>query len=371
MVKVLQILNGLHRGGMETFVMNLYRAVDKEEIQFDFLLNQPGGDYEKEVRSYGANIFYFGSRRKDGLINYFHNLDIFFKEHSSEYIAVHYHESTLTSIEPLYFAKKYGIERRLLHAHSSSVSGSRLHYLTHYLNKLFVKRMATHYLGCSQKALEWFYNGTGVMSKSHMIPNGINVSNYVYNESKRRIVRKEFGIEETELIIGHVGRFMWIKNHKFLIEIFEKIQERVESSRLLLIGKGPLLEQTKQLVDSLGIGKSVLFLGVRTDITDILQAIDVVIMPSIYEGLPVSLVEAQAAGVLVYGSDTISKDCAITPEMHFISLHENASNWANQVLKGLDGYQRSTSSAEYVRNAGFDIKNIANQLTRLYCGTII
>lgn len=366
MRKVLQILSGLNRGGMETFIMNVYRAIDKDEMQFDFLVSKPGCDYEDEIKKLGASVFYMGSRRKDGVIGFCRNLDSFFKNHADEYIAVHYHESTLTSLEPLYYARKYGIKKRLLHAHSSSVSGSKLHYISHYTNKLLVRLLATNYIGCSQKALDWFYKGTSVMSKSLMIPNGINVNNYIYNITKRNVIRKQFGISEECLVLGHIGRFIWLKNHKFLISVFNEIHKVHHNSLLLLIGVGPLVDEIKEYVKSKGLTDSVMFLGLRSDIPDILQALDVVVMPSIYEGMPVSLIEAQASGLPVYGSDTISKDTAITSNMHFVSLKNSQLEWAQIIINGVESFERSSVSADEVKRNGFDVDGITKKLVEIY-----
>lgn len=366
MQKVLQILSGLNRGGMETFIMNVYRSINREEIQFDFLISRPGDDYEEEAKELGATVYYSGSRRRDGVIGYCRNLDFFFKEHAWEYIAVHYHESTLTAMEPLFYAKKYGIKNRILHSHSSSVSGSKLHYVTHTINKIFVRSLANTYLGCSEKAIKWFYKGTGIFSKAQMIDNGINVRKFAYNENLRFETRNNLGLQQDALVIGHIGRFIWIKNHKFLLDIFKKIVEIKPESRLLLIGQGPLLEETKDLSIRLNLQDNVIFLGLRSDIPELLQAIDIVVMPSYYEGLPVSLVEAQAAGLLVFSSDTISKDTKITSNMHFLSLQDSPDKWANTILNKYGNFQRTTKSVEEVIKAGYDIQSIANKLINIY-----
>ena len=364
MIKVLQVFSCMTRGGLETFVMNVYRAVDRSIIQFDFLIANEGGDYDEEAKALGARIYYTGSRRKNGLIKYCKILDGFFKEHASEYVAVHYHESTLTSLEPLYYAKKYGIKNRLLHSHSSSVSGSKIHYITHYINKLFVKSLATQYLGCSKKALQWFYKGTGVYSKSVMIANGINVNQFSFDAKKKEQVRINLKIENDELVIGHIGRFIWLKNHKYIVEFFQVICELHPKSKLVLIGVGPLLDEIKQMVVDIGLGNHVLFLGLRSDIPDLLQAIDVVVMPSVYEGMPVSLIEAQASGTLVYGSDTISKDTAITDRMHFLSIENEPRIWAETILSN-DSFEK-TDTRDAIKKAGFDISAIASDLVNRY-----
>lgn len=365
-MKVLQILGGLTRGGMETFIMNIYRTIDRNEIQFDFLLRSPGGDYESEAKKLGANIYYSGARNA-GFLSYYKRLDLFFKEHKDDYCAVHCHVSTLSNIEVLFFAKKYGVPVRILHSHSSSVSGNKLHYVTHSIFKIFVKYLATNYLGCSEKANQWLYKYTGVYNKAIMLPNGIDVSKYTYNPSCRQYIRNSLNIGDNSFVIGHVGRFVWIKNHKFLIDIFESIQSRVSDSILLLIGTGDLCDATKEYVNSKGLNEKVKFLGSRSDVSDVLQAMDVFVMPSFYEGLPVSLVEAQASGLLVIGSDTISKDSTLTENIQYLSLDMSSESWASSILTSFEKHDRKNMEKK-IQEKGFDVRYSCKLLRDIYLG---
>ncbi len=354
---------GLSRGGLETFVMNVYRKIDRTKIQFDFLVNETHSqDYGEEVLSMGGRIYTIPARNK-GFISYYKNLDAFFKEHAHEYVAVHQHISSLSTATDLYFAKKYGIKVRVLHSHNSFMHG-KLHFLLHYGTKPFVSSLATHYLGCSDVAINWFYKYTGVSYKTQMVNNGIDVEKFKYNEECRLQVRKEFGLEG-KIVLGHVGRFDKVKNHKFLVELFYEYHKRNANSLLMLIGVGQLIETVKQQCKNLGIEDDVVFLGGRDDIYKLLQAMDIFVMPSLYEGLPVSLVEAQTSGLPVLVTDVISQDTQMTDNFYCMSLSETADAWAKKASQILNGYKRIDESGKIVQK-GFDIKTTANLLEEIY-----
>ena len=372
MKRVLQIMGGLKRGGLETFAMNMYRSIDRNEIQFDFLLTQvAGGDYEEEAKSMGANIYYMPARNK-GYKAYRKALDIFFREHH-DYIAIHEHISSLTSIDPAYYAKKYGIPVRIFHSHSSSIQKSlRLHWvhtILHYLNKPKVHSWATHYLGCSDKALDWMYKYTGVRSKAIMVNNGIDSEKYVYNEAIRKEVRNELGIENDDFVIGHVGRFIPLKNQGFLVDILEELHKYIPTAKLMLVGEGETKEEVSAKADSKGLKKYTVFTGVRSDVMRLMQAMDIFVMPSWFEGLPVSLVEAQAAGLPVVASESISHDSDITGTILFKSINESADEWAKSILKWKEKCGRP-NNIEKIKKAGFDSKTTVKQLVNIYIGNV-
>lgn len=367
MRRVLQVFGKLGRGGLEAFVMNLYRSIDRNQIQFDFLLTAEGGDYEEEAKGLGAMIYYTPPR-SNGLKAYKSFLDDFFAKNAARYSAIHLHASSLSSIEPLKYAKKYGISIRIIHSHSSSVKqnlrGRIFHHILHNYNKLKIRNLATHYMGCSDKALDWLFNGTGVRSKATMVNNGIDSSQYRFNESVREEIREAFGFKN-KFVIGHVGSFTHVKNHHFLISLFEKILQAIPEAKLLLVGAGELEHQIKQQIHNTGIDSDVIFAGLRSDVNKVLQAIDLIIMPSLFEGLPVSLVEAQAAGLPIIASDTISKDVALTSNIHFISLNEPIQKWIDCVTSIRKDYKRYDTSDE-IKNKGFDIQEIAKHFCTIY-----
>jgi len=372
MKRVLQIMGGLKRGGLETFAMNIYRSIDRSEIQFDFLLTQVvGGDYEEEAKSMGANIYHLPARNK-GYKAYRKALDDFFREHH-DYIAIHEHISSLTSIEPAYYAKKYGIPVRIFHSHSSSIQKSlRLHWvhtILHYLNKPKVHSYATHYLGCSDKALDWMYKYTGVRSRALMVNNGIDCEQYAFKKNVRAEVRKEFSIDADDFVIGHVGRFIPLKNQGFLVDIVDELHKTMPSAKLLLVGEGDTMDEIKAKVSDKGLEKSVIFTGVRSDVARLMQAMDIFVMPSWFEGLPVSLVEAQAAGLPVVASESISHDSDITENILFKSINESVEEWVESIVKWKEKCGRP-NNIEKIKKAGFDSKTTVKQLVKIYIGNV-
>lgn len=372
MKRVLQIMGGLKRGGLETFAMNIYRSIDRSEIQFDFLLTQVvGGDYEEEAKSMGANIYHLPARNK-GYKAYRKALDDFFREHH-DYIAIHEHISSLTSIEPAYYAKKYGVPVRIFHSHSSSIQKSlRLHWvhtILHYLNKPKVHSYATHYLGCSDKALDWMYKYTGVRSGALMVNNGIDCEQYAFKKNVRAEVRKEFSIDADDFVIGHVGRFIPLKNQGFLVDIVDELHKTMPSAKLLLVGEGDTMDEIKAKVSDKGLEKSVIFTGVRSDVARLMQAMDIFVMPSWFEGLPVSLVEAQAAGLPVVASESISHDSDITENILFKSINESVEEWVESIVKWKEKCGRP-NNIEKIKKAGFDSKTTVKQLVKIYIGNV-
>lgn len=369
MIRVLQIFSGLGRGGLETFVMNVYRTIDRTKVQFDFLLSTPNGDYEEEARNLGANIYYVPSRSK-GVKKYNEELDKFFKENGKRYSAVHLHVPTLSSVEPLFYAKKYGIGTRIIHSHSSSVKKNLrfrfLHLLVHHINKFRIKSLATNYLGCSDKALDWMYKYSGVRDKAVLIQNGIEPSKFIFNPAVRTKIREEFQLND-EFVIGHVGSFIPVKNHKFLINLFFEYQKKHGNTKLLLVGDGSLRSDIETQIKELGIEGNVILAGIRSDVNEILQAMDVFVMPSFFEGLPVVLVEAQASGLPIICSDKISKMSKMSENFLMLSISESPQVWASAINKTPRNINRNKAYENIIKH-GYDINSIATELCKTYAG---
>lgn len=368
--RVLQLFARLGKGGIETLVMNLYEAMDRSRVQFDFLLNIPGGEYEQRARAMGARIFYI-PQRHEGVAASHKALVAFFREHARDYCAIHQHVSSLTAIVPQYYARKYHIPVRILHSHNSMISPTlparHIHMLLHRMAKPFVRLLATNYLGCSDKALDWLYSHTGVRRQAVMVNNGIPVARFTYSPEVRAAVRRELGIHDDALVVGHTGSFTVAKNHAFLLDVFAEVVKTRPDAVLLLVGDGPLRGSIEDKIRRLGLTERVRLAGIRDDVNRLLQAVDVQLMPSLYEGLPVSLVEAQASGLPLVISDTISRDTAITPSVVFLPLSAPASAWAARVVEAARDHRRGDTS-QYIRRAGFDIADTAEKLLNIYLG---
>lgn len=359
-IKVLLITGTLDIAGAETFLMNLVRAIDKNRFQVDFLLfTTQETRYTREARALGCNIYTIRSRSKS-IFGYLSDLNSFFKEHWGEYNAVHFNTGNLTTIAPLRYTAKYGVPVRVVHSHSTSADG--LHNrLLHGLHRKFIKRIATDYWACSSGSATFFFGN----SPAILIKNGINVPLYQYSNDKRSLIRREFKIPDDAVVIGHVGRFATLKNQSFLIDIFKEYHQLNPNSRLMLVGEGATMETNKQKARNL-LGKDsdkIIFAGLRDDINVLMSGFDIFVMPSIYEGLPYVLVEAQASGLPCLISDTINSDSKLTSKLESMSLEEKPVNWAHKIQQLIDNNNRDNS--EFMKS-GFAMEEIIPYIESIY-----
>ena len=339
--------------------MNVYRPIDREEVQFDFLVHHiDDGPFYQEIESMGGKVYCLPARN-EGLLKNKIALRKFFAEHK-EYSVVHMHESSLSYIEPLVAAKSAGVPVRIIHSHSTHILGSKLHIILHRLHSLKIHKVATHYLACGDLAGKWLY-GKSKVKNFTIIYNGINLESFKFNPDIRKQVRNELAVGDA-FVLGHVGRFMQVKNHKFLVEVFNEILKIQPDSYLVLAGTGELLESTKEYCKYLGIADRVKFLGVRKDISSLLQAMDAMILPSIYEGFPVTVVEAEASGLPVIMSDSITDEVMIKSNIIKISLEQTASRWAEKICQ----HHNRIIDNGLLYEAGLDISETSNKLLQLY-----
>lgn len=353
-IRILHVVTYMGRGGLETMIMNYYRHIDRTKLQFDFLVHRYfEADYDAEILAMGGRIYRLPPLNPIGK-DYLSRLDAFFAEHK-EYRIVHCHLDCMAGI-PLKAAKKHGVPVRIAHAHSSSQTKD-----AKYLLKLFLKRNipknATRLFACSRAAGEWMFGGTDFM----VLNNAINASAYAYDPQVQNEVRRELEIEENTLVIGHVGRFAPPKNHEFLLRIVAAVPGNV---KLLLVGDGELRKAAEEQANTLGIRDSVIFAGVRGDVNRLLQAMDVFLFPSIYEGLPVSVIEAQAAGLPCMISDKVPIECKKTDLVTQIPLDAGEEVWAQAVLEAAKLPRGNT--LDQIRVSGFDVEENAAWLMEFY-----
>lgn len=341
-------------GGMESCVMNYYRNIDWSDVQFDFLCNWENMVYADEVTAKGSKIYTIPQKSKDYKA-YKKALDDFFKAHKGEYDVFWYNTCTLTNIDYLVYAKKYGIKKRIIHAHNSGNETSKLRGIFHYLNKTRLSQYATDYWSCSIVASEYFYNENIINSpKHHIINNAIQTKDYAFDEAVRNEIRKEYKLED-KYVIGHVGRFQYQKNHEFLVDVFNEYLKLDNKAVLMLVGQGEGEEAIRQKVADLGMTENVMFMGVRSDVNKLLQAMDIFVLPSHFEGLPLVLVEAQSAGLPCYVSkDVITKESDVTGNIEFISLDDGDKKWAQIIYDNKKSDDRNKYT-QLVIDAGFDI----------------
>lgn len=355
-IRILHVVTYMGRGGLETTIMNYYRNIDRSKVQFDFLVHREyKADYDDEIRSLGGRIY-----RLPRLIpwsrEYREKLDRFFEEHK-EYRIVHCHIDCMASI-PLRAAKRVGIPVRIAHSHGAS-QNKNLKYLLKLYYRRLIPEMATALFACGREAGNWMFRGAPYT----IMRNAINTERFLYDPAKAAEMRQLLGLEE-KFVVGHVGHFRVEKNHLFLLEAFAALVKKDPESRLLLVGEGIQMTACVARAEELGITDKVLFLGIRSDIPDLLQAMDVFALPSLYEGLPVTTVEAQAAGLPCVVSAGVPGECKLTEAVRQLSLEAGAEAWADMILC-LKGYPRKDNH-QIVVDAGFDIRNNAKWLEEYY-----
>lgn len=327
-VRIAQIVGKVSTGGVEAVVLNYYRHIDKSKIQFDFIMDgKEPSPFDDEILKAGGRI-YRVTPYADNIIKNIKDCCRLFE--LNNYQIVHSHLNTM-SVFPLMAAKMAGVRVRIAHNHSTAAKGEGK-TLVKYMLKPFAELFPTHYFACSKYVGEWLF-GKGCFDKPNyrIIPNAIDIKKYSYNEFIREKKRRELGLGK-KFVVGHIGRFVFQKNHEFVLDIFNAIHKRRKESVLLLVGTGNLQNAVRQKAVALGLGDSVLFLGARFDVNELYQAMDALILPSHYEGLPVVGVEAQAAGLRCYMSDNITSEAKITDLVEFMSLNQSEEQWAERIL---------------------------------------
>lgn len=363
MIRVLQIVDHVDLGGIQSFIMNTYRRLVDKEVQYDFLVFHDRTQYyEEEIHLLGGRIYKLPSRRM-GYFKCRRALSDFFDKHT-EYKEVHYQTSSLSFITPIVVAKEKGIPVRIIHSHSTQASGNRIHTVFHSINRLRIHNYANVFLACGKLSAKWMY---GNNSKNTIILyNGIDLEQYSYNEIIRNQVRNELNLDEY-YVVGHVGRFSAVKNHVFLVELFEKLceYEDVEfKPYLVLVGNGELFNDIKTLCENKGIDNRVLFLGGINYVDKVLQSFDAFVLPSLYEGFPVSAIEAQASGLPCFVSDTITEEVKMKENVHMLSIEANMESWCDAIYN--DRTRMKDNSA--LENAGMDINDVVDELLSIYKG---
>ncbi|CAH2716772.1 Putative glycosyltransferase EpsF [Neobacillus rhizosphaerae] len=362
-IRILQVFALMNKGGAETMIMNFYRNIDRSKIQFDFIVHsQEECDYDKEIRALGGNIYNIPRYTGKNHFQFKMAWQNFFKEHT-EYKIIHGHVRSTASIY-LKIAKKYGLIT-IAHSHSTS-SGNGASALVKNILQYPIRHTADYLFACSKVAGNWLF-GKGASKRGNFVVlnNAIETKKFAYNERLRITKRRELQLEN-KFVIGHIGRFITPKNHKLLIDIFKEIHDISPNAVLLLIGEGELKKSIVNKVNDMGLSNSVIFTGVRSDISELLQAMDVFLFPSLYEGLPVTLIEAQASGLKIFASNTITEEVFITDLVNYCSLKSTPNEWANRVLNGFDENINRSRSFTEVKSSNYDIEENAKWLENFY-----
>ncbi len=356
-VRVLHLVSDLSKNsGVMNFLLNYYRNIDKNIVQFDFLYFEDAKDsFEEEIKELGGRCHKIN--RPNISIKFFKELKNFFVN-NNEYIAVHIHEVYLTWLFS-YFIKSSGIKKIITHSHATQFSDNRVKALRNRIMCLGINLVSDVHCACSRAAGELLY---GKKSSTIVINNAVDCKKFAFNNQIREEVRKEFSLGNN-LVIGHVGRFNEQKNHVFLIEIFEKILEKNKNVKLLLVGDGPLRDEIMSLVHKKSIENHVIIAGHRKDVYRLLQAMDVFVLPSLFEGLPVIGIEAQVSGLRCVVADTVTRELGVR-DVHFLSLMQKTEEWAEVIVKG--GETERMEGSKKMIDAGYDITKEVIKLQNLY-----
>ena len=368
-IKILYFVDRMLRGGIQSLLIDWVSRFDKTKISVDFLLLDDGNDYELEntLKKLGCNVYKLKGIWINNPFDFVKEataLDIFFKEHHN-YQIIHMHSSSKNYLV-LKYAQKYGIPTRISHSHNTDYqTNNRIKKIIGDILKKKLIKYSTDYFACSVMAGEWMFGKDKVSSgKVKIIHNAVDYKKFKYNENIRKKIRNEFNIKNNEILIGNVGRFVEQKNHSFLIDVFNEIHRIDKDTKLILVGSGGNEDLVKNKVKELGLTKAIIFTGFRNDVNMIMQAMDVFLMPSLYEGLPVVGVEAQAAGLPCFMSkDVITKEVQISNCVHFISLDSSAREWAKTIL---NSNLNRVNNEKQLKENGYMIEDTILDLTYFY-----
>lgn len=358
-IRILHILQRMEAGGTQSLLMNIYRNIDRNKIQFDFLVEYPNKHfYDEEIIKLGGNIYYTTVRKDYNVLKFQREIAKIFKE--NDYKIIHVHAYTI-GFFVLKTAKKCKIPVRIAHSHSNSMTKDYKSGLKKILQKLYLI-YATDYMACSDEAGKYLFNG----KKYYVLKNAIDSTKFVFNNNIKEKIRKELNIENC-FVVGHVGRLKIEKNHKFIINVFKKIKEKKNNSKLLLIGDGPCKNDIMDFVRKENLEKDVLILGNKDNINEYLQAMDVFIFPSKYEGLGIVAIESQAAGTPIVISNGVPDEAMISPICIKMSLENDSYEaWAKEAIKISNNELSHTDMQKYIIEAGFDLKSIINWIQDYY-----
>lgn len=359
-IRVLHILQRMEAGGTQALLMNIYRKIDREKVQFDFLVVYKEKQfYDEEIKSLGGHVYKLSFREDLNLIKFQRDLDHFFNNHH-EYKIVHCHAYTFGYF-CLKAAKQAGVPVRIAHSHNSET----VHDIK-YFPKLFMQRLftlnTTDLFACSEEAGKYLFKD----KPFQVLKNAIDSQKFIAHEKDRLEIQSELGLVKDRFVVGHVGRFHTQKNHDFLIDVFVEIKKKKPNAVLILVGTGPLEEKIQSKVAYKGLTQSVKFLGNRKDMNLVFQAMDVFIFPSLFEGLGIVAIEAQAAGVPTVCSDGLPPETDITPLYKKLSIDDGAKKWADVAIEMALNSLAHTNMQQYVIDAGFDMDETAKKMEEYY-----
>ena len=363
MIKVLHYVAIMNRAGEETFIMNVFRKINRRSVMFDFLCSlEQRGEYDDEIEFLGGTVYHLDSKKTifNATIDTWIKLLKFLKIHSGEFNAFHIHtQHAMDGYLDAMIARMAGIPKIIVHSHSTN---TLYHPKMHKLFRPLLAKAKITRFACSDEAGKWLYGENGRFS---IVKNGIDTNHFHYSEDIRNLVRLE-NCWSNNKIVGHVGSLAYPKNHLFLLEIFRELIKLDSSVRLVLVGRGEYQQQILKYVSDNGISEYVTLMGVRQNVNELFQGMDIMIFPSRYEGLPVSLIEAQTAALPCLISDVISNEIDLTDYIYRASLNLSATEWAKKAKYILDNNCPRSDTTEKIRVAGYDIETTTNEMYNYY-----
>ena len=362
MKKILIVGMTTNLGGIESCIMNYYRNINKNLFHFDFLCNSYNKiAYEAELLESGSKIVYHTTRRKN-YFKYKKEINAFFKNNSKYYDAIWINLNNISNIDYLKLAKKYGIKKRIIHAHNSKNMGSFFSGVLHRINRYLIKKYATDFWACSYVAAKWAYCNKNLLKEVKIIPNAVDVDKFIFDESKRSLIRKKID-SENSFLIGNIGRLDSQKNQTFILDIYKYISEKETNSKFIFVGQGGDEILLKNKAKELKIFDKCLFAGMQQDIQAWLSAFDSFLFPSLFEGFGIAAIEAQCSGLPCFISDGVPNEAMLCNTTK-ISLKKSAKEWAEIILEKVKNFERKDCSV-LVKKAGFDIKDTVIKIEKL------
>lgn len=361
-IRVLHRGMSYNKGGIETFIMNLYRNIDKTKVQFDFLV--PEGmniAFEDEIIAMGGRIYkVICGIRNNPIKGLFYDRQFF--RHHPEISVLHVHDCSAANLRLMKTARKMGIKTRILHSHNNDylVRLNKRQLWIEKRNKRHLDKIATHLFACSKEAGEFMFDEKSFT----VVRNAIEPRTFMFSQYKRERLRKELGIDK-QIVVGCVARLDYQKNHLFLLDVFAEYNRLVSNSILLLIGEGNLYQEVHNKICELGLDRNVLMLGMRDDVPDLLNCMDVFVLPSLSEGLGIVFIEAQINGLPCLASDNVPKESNILGKIEYKSLSDSTENWARSIVKLTQGTKREVDLAE-IQDKGYDMYYESKKIEDFY-----
>lgn len=362
-VRILQYGLDKTYGGTEAYVINLYRHLDREKIQFDFLIKE--GTYipfEDEIKMMGGKIYREARSLKKNPLKAHEALDFFFKNHP-EIEGIEMNSNSMVNFLPLFYAKKNGVPLRIYHAHNSGNMDNNDNLVFNLWKKFSLKKVgnnATHLFACSEDAGKFMFNHYPF----DVINNAIDISLFSFDNNVRELKRKELSIQD-DYVVGFVGRIQYQKNPEYLIDVFKEISKRKVNTKLMIVGSGDLEDEIRLRIKKYGLEKNILMLGPRDDVNELYQAMDAFLLPSRFEGFGIVLAEAQCAGLQCFTSINVPKSTKLTNNIYYMDTSKDPEVWAEQILNKSKNYKRTYQDYR-IRDNGFDIKLEAKKLENFY-----